>query len=243
MPVFGMQSPGLCGADEPQNVEELAALHIAAMRTQQPNGPYKLAGWSFGGILAYEVAQQLTAAGESVAALELIDSYTPAAVLALEQKLNESLRFDVETTRILAFANSLHNGNSELLAELEQMAGTKPAQALLAHLNATLFDDSAHLKRLFEIFKTHLAAMNSYVPKSYMGGSVTLISADHAFGKGLNAAPGHGWNSIIPAAKLTRRAIMIASHYNILAEPNVRDLATILGDDLDRVQAREAAKT
>ena len=85
--------------------------------------------------------------------------------------------------------------------------------------------------------------MNSYVPKSYMGGSVTLISADHAFGKGLNAAPGHGWNSIIPAAKLTRRAIMIASHYNILAEPNVRDLATILGDDLDRVQAREAAKT
>ncbi|MEH6630601.1 MAG: amino acid adenylation domain-containing protein [Halopseudomonas aestusnigri] len=234
LPVFGLQSPGLCGAEQPSRLEDLAALHVAALRAHQPQGPYRLSGWSFGGVLAYEVAQQLTAAGEVVASLDLIDSYTPAAVQVLEKKLNEAWSIDVETARVLAFATDILCGNSEVLVELERMAGKEPAKIMFAKLCSTLAEEYAHLAELFEVFKSHLVAMNTYVPKTYRGGAVTLISADHAFGKGLDSVIDHGWNSVVPIDQLTQLAVLTANHYNILDEPNVRELAIILNDDLGR---------
>ncbi len=58
----------------PKNMEELASFSLTEMQRIQPKGPYFLAGYSFGGGLAYEIAQQLTAAGEEVALLALWDS-------------------------------------------------------------------------------------------------------------------------------------------------------------------------
>jgi amino acid adenylation domain-containing protein len=59
----------------PTTLEELAAGHVNRIRQIQPTGPYLLLGWSFGGLLMYEVAAQLEAAGESVALLAILDSY------------------------------------------------------------------------------------------------------------------------------------------------------------------------
>lgn len=56
------------------SVEDMARRYLAAVREQQPNGPYLLLGFCFGGILAYEVAQQLRAAGEEVSMLVMLDS-------------------------------------------------------------------------------------------------------------------------------------------------------------------------
>jgi amino acid adenylation domain-containing protein len=53
---------------------DIAAVHVDQIRTVQPDGPYLLAGWSFGGVLAYEVAQQLVAGGADLAFLGLIDA-------------------------------------------------------------------------------------------------------------------------------------------------------------------------
>jgi len=58
-------------------VEELAAHYIKEMRTLQPNGPYFLAGVSFGGIVAYEMAQQLLTQGQKIALLVLFDTRSP----------------------------------------------------------------------------------------------------------------------------------------------------------------------
>ncbi|MGH3495784.1 MAG: thioesterase domain-containing protein, partial [Sciscionella sp.] len=63
--------------DELTDVEGKAARYIELLRKVQPAGPYRLAGWSFGGLLAYEVAQQLTAAGEPVDLVAMIDSVIP----------------------------------------------------------------------------------------------------------------------------------------------------------------------
>jgi len=54
-----------------------AAADIAEMRRIQPIGPYHLLGWSYGGVVAYEMACQLEAAGEKVATLTLLDSELP----------------------------------------------------------------------------------------------------------------------------------------------------------------------
>ncbi len=60
-----------------QSVESLAEDYIRIIRTQQPSGPYRILGYSFSGIIAYEVAHQLRAAGETVEFLALIDSHLP----------------------------------------------------------------------------------------------------------------------------------------------------------------------
>ena len=77
-PVYGLQARGLIGNDEPhRRVEEAAADYLAELRQVQPHGPYLLGGFSGGGITAYEMAQQLQAAGEEVALLVLLDTPLP----------------------------------------------------------------------------------------------------------------------------------------------------------------------
>ncbi len=56
------------------SLSEIAATHVAQLRTIQPDGPYLLAGWSFGGVLAYEIAQQLRSGGAAVDFLGLLDA-------------------------------------------------------------------------------------------------------------------------------------------------------------------------
>ncbi|MFL1563961.1 amino acid adenylation domain-containing protein [Pseudomonas sp. O64] len=75
-PIYGL--PGAALGDSHLNtMEGLAARMVGLIRGIQPHGPYRLAGWSFGGVLAYEVAMQLLGLDEAVAFLGLIDSYVP----------------------------------------------------------------------------------------------------------------------------------------------------------------------
>jgi amino acid adenylation domain-containing protein len=74
--IYGLQARGLDGTGEPpRSVREMAADYIGLIRTVQDTGPYYLLGWSFGGIPAHEIAVQLQAVGEEVAALILLDAY------------------------------------------------------------------------------------------------------------------------------------------------------------------------
>jgi thioesterase domain-containing protein len=60
------------------DAKRIAAIYIAEIRTVQPHGPYYLGGGCIGGVIAYEMAQQLVAQGEEVAFLALMDAYNPA---------------------------------------------------------------------------------------------------------------------------------------------------------------------
>ena len=76
--VYGVQARGLIGDSDPhETVEEAAADYIAEIRQVQAQGPYLLSGFSGGGITAYEMARQLTAEGEEVAVLALLDTPLP----------------------------------------------------------------------------------------------------------------------------------------------------------------------
>ncbi|MGY4927234.1 non-ribosomal peptide synthetase, partial [Streptomyces sp. 900105755] len=75
-PLYGLQAPSLDGRGEfPGSMSEMAAIYLEQIRAVQPTGPYHLLGWSFGGVPAHEIATQLRAAGEEVAALVFLDSY------------------------------------------------------------------------------------------------------------------------------------------------------------------------
>ena len=77
-PFYGLQARGLYGDEEPhRDLREAAKDYIAEMRQVQPTGPYMLGGFSGGGITAYEIARQLTEAGEEIAALVMLDTPLP----------------------------------------------------------------------------------------------------------------------------------------------------------------------
>jgi acyl transferase domain-containing protein/thioesterase domain-containing protein/acyl carrier protein len=96
-PCFGLER-----LDDTGSVEERAARYLKLVQEVQPQGPYRLGGWSFGGVLAYEMACQFTEIGESVAPVALIDSGVPIAVSA--QEAGELL-----VTRYLGFAGYLRD--------------------------------------------------------------------------------------------------------------------------------------
>ncbi|HKG13541.1 MAG TPA: amino acid adenylation domain-containing protein, partial [Pyrinomonadaceae bacterium] len=77
-PFYGLQARDLFEGQEPHtDVEAMAADYVEGLRSVQPTGPYRLGGWSLGGVVAFEMAQQLQRRGESVSLLALIDSVAP----------------------------------------------------------------------------------------------------------------------------------------------------------------------
>ncbi|MEH2243500.1 non-ribosomal peptide synthetase [Nostoc sp.] len=77
-PFYGLQPIGLDGKSCPlTRIEDMAAHYIEALQKVQPKGPYFLGGWSFGGWVAFEMAQQLQKSGEEVALLAVLDTLAP----------------------------------------------------------------------------------------------------------------------------------------------------------------------
>ncbi|MFF4399817.1 amino acid adenylation domain-containing protein [Streptomyces sp. NPDC001480] len=78
--VYALQSDGIAAPDaaawdRPRDVRSLATRYVERLRRVRPSGPYRLLGWSFGGLVAHEMAVQLEAAGERVAALTVLDAF------------------------------------------------------------------------------------------------------------------------------------------------------------------------
>jgi thioesterase domain-containing protein len=74
-PFYGLQSQGLDGSCPPlTNIAEMAAVYVKEIRRVQPHGPYFIVGYCMGGTVAFEVAQQLRALGETIALLALFDT-------------------------------------------------------------------------------------------------------------------------------------------------------------------------
>lgn len=75
-PVYGLQAKGLNGIDQPlEKIEDMAAYYISEILKQNPKGPYAIAGFSFGGIIAFEMAKQFKAMGKEVKMLAMFDTY------------------------------------------------------------------------------------------------------------------------------------------------------------------------
>ena len=122
-PIYGMQARGIDGLDAPlASVEEMAQFHLDAIKKLQTEGPYFLIGYSLGGLVALEIAQRLSAGGEKVALLALVDSYPHRTQLSLIQ--NALLSFRLAKRRI--FSPSAPLGGKELYQMKLIVAVLKP---------------------------------------------------------------------------------------------------------------------
>ncbi len=87
-PFYGLRARGVDELVEPhESVEAMAAEYVEEIRKVQPQGPYYLSGSCVGGVVAFELAQQLRAAGEEVAILMLIESYYPSRRRVMRRQL------------------------------------------------------------------------------------------------------------------------------------------------------------
>src|SRR5205807_6894315 len=78
-PLYGLQSRGLYGGAPPlRTVEKMASQYLTEMRQVHPEGPWRLAGYCFGTIVAFELAQRLVAAGETVELVAMFNGPSPA---------------------------------------------------------------------------------------------------------------------------------------------------------------------
>jgi acetoacetyl-CoA synthetase len=91
--IHGMQAKGIDGVEEPfERIEDMAQCYLEAMKEVQPRGPYILIGYSLGGLVTLEMAQRLTANGEKVALLAMLDTYPYARYLSVGQRLRLGAR-------------------------------------------------------------------------------------------------------------------------------------------------------
>ncbi|MEX3937770.1 acetoacetate--CoA ligase [Paraburkholderia phymatum] len=93
-PFYGLHAKGVNGDEEPlRDVSEMASSYIREIRKVQPHGPYTLIGYSFGGLVAFEIAQQLHRSGERIGLLCLLDTHVNDGCLPWRDWLSYQARY------------------------------------------------------------------------------------------------------------------------------------------------------
>lgn len=110
-PVYGIRGPDLERQPEPLTVEGLASEYLGMVRRFQRTGPYQLCGLSFGGLVAYEMARQLAAAGEEVGLVALIDTGNPAYYRNLSPEKLTHFRRTYLVDRLRKYGRNLARGD------------------------------------------------------------------------------------------------------------------------------------
>jgi thioesterase domain-containing protein len=227
-PFYGLQAQGLDGLQAPHaHVEEMARCYIESLRTVQPEGPYLLGGWSMGGVVAFEMAQQLQARGQPVALLALIDSDVPAG--------NPFEEDDVTILGNIALGQGLPI-RPERLMELEpdeRLALVLDEAKRLGVMPPDI--ELTQIRLLFHVFESNMQAVRRYTPRVYSG-PITLFKAEVSLS---GRAKDSDW-SVLAGGGLTVYAVP-GDHFTIARAPNIEILAGQLKQELDRIETVCAA--
>lgn len=211
-PVFGVRPWGLSGANPMTSVEAIAEHEIEQIRRHSPTGPYLIAGHCAGGTIAFEVAQQLTAKGESVAFLGLVGSPFPTMFRRSAQTID----------RIGRLVRAMTTGT---LSERKQYLKTK-LQGRLRRAEETVDADgglTAAARQRVE--NATMAAVRSYRP-AYYGGEIDLFITADTWHRS------HRWRDL--AGTIREHHIPDHEIDELLLGPSVAKLATLLQTRLHR---------
>jgi amino acid adenylation domain-containing protein len=217
-PFYGLQAVGVDGEEfAHRRIEEMATHYVEALRAAQPAGPYMLGGWSMGGHVAYEMARQLHAHGEEVALLALIDSYAPSSRRRAEDEASLLYGF-AEDLGLPLERFSISPGRLDALPPDERLTYALEEAKKAGVIHPDMSAEQA--RRLYELFKINVGAMNSYSPQPYPG-RVTLFAAQER-PDGSPHDPTLGWSGLAAGVEVH---VVPGDHYSVVREPHVRFLA------------------
>ena len=162
-PLYGLRHRGVDGRLPPHaTIPEMASEFLADIRRVQPSGPYYLAGFSGGGVAAYEMAQQLRSRGERVALLILLDAFSPA----VRSKTRAS-----RLSRLLR--HTVRYGLTYLLSRAAIRLGSELRKARQSLRRPRRSAD--HIQSRDEgMFTSFRAALSRYTPLGYRGDALLI---------------------------------------------------------------------
>ncbi|MFD5888138.1 amino acid adenylation domain-containing protein [Streptomyces sp. NPDC060334] len=172
-PVYALQGIGPAGGRErPADMGALAAEYARRIREVRPNGPYRLLGWSFGGVLVHEIAIQLKESGESVDLVALMDSTAPTAADVRQGTVTEG-----EVLLRLLDAVRAPRERMEAAADGRWTPDAEELLRLLAPaLGASAPRDAAQLAVMLDTCRYHGELMARWFPRVLDGGLLTFTA-------------------------------------------------------------------
>ena len=209
-PFYGLQARGVENQEEPHDrIDDMAAYYIDQIKRIQPTGPYNLAGYSFGGMVAYEMACQLRDQGEHVGLLAILDTYAMSRQTALKLLWHPS----------------------NFLKFLVNIPGWIIDQAVLKFNRNS---KTSYVPERKHVFEAHIEAIRLYHPRQY-DGKVSLFRV-RTFSLLRSFDSEFGWGELASGGVDTY--IISGSHFNMLEEPFVTRLANELKSSLAIAQAK-----
>ncbi|HSG40710.1 MAG TPA: thioesterase domain-containing protein, partial [Thermoanaerobaculia bacterium] len=227
-PVYGLQAVSQ-GDGHPPTLEDLAAQYLASVREVQPEGPWLLAGWSSGAVIAYEMARQTESPGGAPSLLTLFDPPPPP----------EGRGLDV-TSLLLGFA-ALGGAHSEqkLEAVREMLEGLDFDAGLDLLVEVSRAEGvlppgvgRPWMQERFDLYSRPETAVASYVPRPY-GGPVLLFRASASLAPGAADLTG-GWCQL---ARTETHLIPDTNHFSLLQRPALDRLVEPLKSALASFEA------
>ena len=231
IPIYGLQGEGVnFHKGSSLRIESMASRYLAAMREVQPEGPYFLAGYSAGGVIAFEIAQQIRAAGGEVALLAIVDGDAPPSVREKARWTPRTLVRFAKNIVWLTIDDFLVSNATENWARAQshsRVIWSHVVGSTLGRSNGHHMPDIRDTAGVPELLEQHIPwleaivdAIGQYRP-AYYAGQITLFRARAAglFGQ---VDPDRGWTALTD--DLAIRTIK-GNHMTIVREPLVRGLA------------------
>jgi thioesterase domain-containing protein len=238
-PVLAFKSRGLEGRDEHQTIEAMAADYVHQLRAGLPHGPYYLGGYCFGGVVAYEMARQLQAQGETIALLALINSSPPNSSYA-KVSVTPSYAWKFIANFCHWSANSLNWTPEQrrgffqwkvrlLKRRLQRLVrGGQPVRIEIDEL----IDLAQYPEDQRRVWEAHIRALVHYHPKPYAGHVTLFRSPVHHLVCSFD--PAYGWAEFAQGGVTVR--IVAGAHEKVIEEPHVETLAAEITAALENAQ-------
>jgi amino acid adenylation domain-containing protein len=232
-PFYGLQSRGLDGTEKALNlVEDIAASFLAEVREVQPHGPYALIGTCMGGVVAYEMAQQLHLAGEKVDLLALLETWHPmasfgrrsrasAAAEALVSLIGSRLRLYFQELRLRSGRQQI----AYLFGRLKMLAQMTVRRDMFRG-DRSEFDQRA-------VTNANLVAFQRYKARAYPGRAVLFLAESRAMPA--HDDPRLSWRQFL-AGGAEIHTVPGRDSGSMLDEPHVQGLAKQLQGCIDRAR-------
>lgn len=229
-PFYGLQLPSLKANEEPiEDIRVLAGLLIERMGKTHPSGPYYLIGYSFGGLLAYEMAQQLSEQGQAVLFLGLLDTTAPGS--RRPRPLIQRLGIHLETFKQRNTPGKLKYVKEKIVRLWQRLSGCERRAIPLVHYDP----DSPLTQSLQRINIASVRAMDRYVPEPYAGNAVLLQSQNRPqWLDYCETNPLMGWGELIRGGVDMYQ--VPGGHLDMLAPEHIPELASTLSRELDKLQ-------
>ena len=232
-PFYAFEAPALTagGPIPEETIEETATRYLAEMRKVQPSGPYHLCGYSFGGLVAYEMAAQLEQSGEEVAFLGLFDTENPAVEV---KKLSIPERIAVNWNQ----RNSDDAGVLERFTNLGRRFGSGIAFRLRAEVQEAAArrlppPEQANWLRQARLRMMHEAAMEVYVPPTIQS-DLTLFRAMIG-GDKFEIGEDYGWNGVVSGQ--VRIIDVPGNHISLFHRKNIDEVATVFRNTIEGLES------